>query len=140
MEVTAMALQVKLLEQSFEGVKPNADAFAASFYGNLFADFPQTQALFAHSDMEAQQQKLLASLVLVVENLRQPQVLSEALQSLGNRHANYGIVPEHYPMVGTSLLKTFETYLGDAWTPEVKQAWVDAYGAITGLMLTGAES
>jgi len=40
--------------------------------------------------------------------------------------------------VGASLLKTFADYLGDHWTPEVKQAWIDAYDAITALMLEGA--
>jgi len=38
------------------------------------------------------------------------------------------------------LLKTFESYLGSGWTPEVKQAWVDAYGAIAKFMLSGAEN
>jgi hemoglobin-like flavoprotein len=28
--------------------------------------------------------------------------------------------------------------LNDDWTPEVKQAWIDAYDAITTLMLEGA--
>ena len=35
--------------------------------------------------------------------------------------------------------KRLSKYLGDAWTPDVKQAWVDAYGAITELMLEGAD-
>jgi nitric oxide dioxygenase len=50
----------------------------------------------------------------------------------------YGTLPEHYPMVGRTLLKTFESFLKKDWTPEVKQAWVDAYEAITSLMLEGA--
>lgn len=42
--------------------------------------------------------------------------------------------------IGEALLKTFESYLGSDWTPEVKQAWVDAYGAIAKFMLSGAEN
>jgi hypothetical protein len=38
---TAPNLQVTLLETSFEHIKPQADAFVGSFYGNLF-----TQSLF----------------------------------------------------------------------------------------------
>ena len=132
-------LQVELLEQSFEQVKPQADAFVASFYANLFTDYPEAKPLFAHTNMSEQGNKLLQSLILVIENLRKPDVLTNALKGLGARHVKYGALPEHYPLVGSSLLKTFEQYLGSAWTPDVKQAWVDAYGAISEIMLDGAD-
>ncbi|NEO70815.1 globin family protein [Moorena sp. SIO3H5] len=134
-----MSLQVELLEQSFDQIKPSATEFVASFYENLFTDYPAAQPLFDTTDMGAQKKKLLASLVLVVENLRNPDTLGAALKGLGARHVKYGALPEHYPLVGNSLLKTFEQYLGADWTPEVKQAWVDAYGAITTIMLDGAD-
>ena len=41
-----------------------------------------------------------------------------------------GVRPEHYPMVGEALLETFAEYLGDRWTPELKSAWAEAYGAL----------
>ncbi|NEO84269.1 MAG: globin [Spirulina sp. SIO3F2] len=134
-----MSLNVELLEQSFEKVKPNADAFVSSFYDNLLTANPEAAPLFSSTDMAAQKKKLLASLVLVVENLRKPDVLSDALKGLGARHVKYGALPEHYPLVGAAILQTFEQYLKEDWTAEVKQAWVDAYGAITELMLSGAD-
>ena len=134
-----MSLQVELLEASFEKVKPQADEFVSSFYDNLFTMYPDAKPLFTHSDMAEQKKKLLASLVLVVENLRNPDALGGSLRGLGARHVKYGALPEHYPLVGNSLLTTFEQYLKEEWTAEVKQAWVDAYGAITEIMLDGAD-
>lgn len=134
-----MSLQVEKLENSFEKVKPQADAFVTSFYGNLFTDYPQAKPLFEETDMAKQGQKLLQSLVLVIENLRKPDVLGGALKGLGARHVQYGALPEHYPLVGNTLLKTFAEYLGTEWTDDVQQAWVDAYGAITTIMLEGAD-
>lgn len=134
-----MALNVELLEQSFEKVEANASEFAASFYDNLFTDYPEAQPLFANTEMVVQQQKLMDSLVLVISNLRKPDVLASALKGLGARHIKYGTLPEHYPLVGNTLLKTFEQYLGTDWTPENKQAWAEAYTAITSLMLEGVE-
>ncbi|MGA0200016.1 MAG: globin domain-containing protein, partial [Prochlorotrichaceae cyanobacterium] len=99
-----MSLQVELLEQSFNQVKPKAGEFAASFYETLFTDAPAAKPLFAHSNMDEQQTKLLKSLVFVVENLRNPDALSGALEGLGARHVKYGALPEHYPLVGAALL------------------------------------
>ncbi len=132
-------LQVELLEESFGKVAPQADAFVGSFYDNLFTDYPAAKPLFEHTNMPKQKQMLKGGLVTVVENLRNPEVLQKALGGMGARHVKYGALPEHYPLVGNSLLKTFEQYLKDDWTPQVKQAWVDAYGAITALMLDGAD-
>ena len=61
-----------------------------------------------------------------------------SLKSLGARHVNFGTVPTDYSLVGLSLLKTLESFLGNDWTPEVKQAWTDAYQAIASIMLEGA--
>lgn len=138
-EAAESGLQVELLEQSFEKVKPNADAFVGSFYENLFATYPAAKPLFKTTDMAAQKKKLLDSLVLVVQNLRKPDALTSPLKGLGARHVQYGALPEHYPMVGNALLMTFEQYLGQDWTPKTKQAWVDAYGAVSTLMLEGAD-
>ncbi|MGB3493466.1 MAG: globin family protein [Elainellaceae cyanobacterium] len=132
-------LQIELLEESFEKIKPHASEFVPSFYENLFTDYPAAKPLFAHTNMNEQGNKLLASLVFVIDNLRKPGELTGALKGLGARHVKYGALPEHYPLVGNSLLKTFEQYLKSEWTPEIKQAWVGAYGLITEVMLDGAD-
>ncbi|NJN72305.1 MAG: globin [Limnothrix sp. RL_2_0] len=132
-------LQVELLESSFAKVVPQAEDFASSFYKNLFADYPAAKPLFTETDVKAQSKKLLASLVFVVENLKNPEALTDALKGLGSRHVKYGALPEHYPLVGNTLIKTFSQYLGDDWTPEVNDAWVGAYGVIPEVMLDGAD-
>lgn len=133
-----MSLNVEVLEQSFERVKPYATQFSSSFYQNLLNDYPQLKPLFTNTTMAEQEKKLIMSLVLVVENLRNPGYLTTVLQQLGERHVRYGAMREHYPLVGAALLKTLESYLGTEWTPEVKQAWIDAYGVIVDIMLAGA--
>jgi hemoglobin-like flavoprotein len=134
-----MSLNVELLEQTFQTIVPVADNFATSFYATLFADAPAAQPLFAHSDMEQQKKKLIAALVYVIENIRNPEALSETLKGLGARHFNYGALTAHYPIVGSALLQTLETYLGEQWTPATQQTWTDAYTAIADMMLAGAQ-
>ncbi|MEG3890024.1 pentapeptide repeat-containing protein [Microcoleus sp. MON2_D6] len=133
-----MSLNVEVLEQSFDKIKPRADDFAASFYEKLFTTHPELKPLFATTDMAKQQKKLISALVLVVENLRSPEALEPVLKALGGRHIGYGVIPKYYGPVGEALLSAFEQSLQQDWTPEVKLAWTNAYRAITALMLKGA--
>jgi nitric oxide dioxygenase len=128
---------IALLESSFKMIAPCAEEFVDAFYAKLFELYPQTRSLFAATDMTLQRNKLISALVFVMENLRHPQVLSSALTELGRKHQSYQVSAEHYPMVGDALLKTFSAFLGDAWKPEIANAWVQAYGMITRAMLSG---
>ncbi|NJL41277.1 MAG: flavohemoprotein [Leptolyngbyaceae cyanobacterium SM1_4_3] len=134
-----MALNVELLESSFAQIKANSSEVTKQFYTVLFTDYPEVQPLFANTNMEKQRKQLFQSLVFTVNNLRKPDVLSSALRGLGTRHIQYGVLPQHYPMVGSSLLKAFEASLGSAWTPDVQQAWIEAYEVVAQLMLEGAD-
>jgi len=131
-------LQSEILYDSFSKIELNIQDFATSFYDNLFIMYPQAKALFATTNMEAQKQKLIDSLKAVIVNIRHGDSLALLLRGLGTRHVQYGALPEHYPVVGNALLETFKEYLKEEWTPSVKQAWVEAYEAITTLMLEGA--
>ena len=134
-----MTLNTDLLRTSFELLEKQKTDFSNLFYKNLFADYPQVKPLFAHTDMNEQAKKLFASLILVVENLSKPDTLTSALRGLGTRHVKYGVFPEHYPMVGGTLLKSMASNLKEDWTPEIAAAWTEAYEAITEIMLDGTD-
>jgi hemoglobin-like flavoprotein len=127
--------EIKILEDTFARVKPKSTEFASCFYQNLFTDYPQVQPLFAYVQMEVQEKKLIMALVLIINNLRKLTYLKNILRDLGERHIRYGIVQEHYPMVGAALMKTLESFLGQDWTPGVKQAWIHGYDMVANLML-----
>jgi len=133
-----MTLQIELLESSFQALAPRGEEFVAAFYERLFTNFPQTRAFFTSTDMKEQKKKLLGALALVIQNLRKPEVLTSALKGLGQKHVAYGVLPEHYPIVGAVLLDTFADILGERWTPVYHDAWAEAYGAVCALMLEGA--
>lgn len=139
LEYNIMHLKVEILEQSFEKLKPKATKFISSFYNTLFTDYPQVESLLGHTNKEEQHQKLWKTLELFVENLRKPDILAVTLKGLGARHSQYTVIAEHYPRVGDALLKTLSLYLGSSWTPEVRQAWIEAYRVITDLIQEGEQ-
>jgi len=46
---------------------------------------------------------------------------------MAQRHVKTNVKPEHYPMVGVSLLEAIKDVLGDAATDDVLNAWKEAY-------------
>jgi len=131
-------LQLDLLQSSFEQVRGQKQDFAAAFYNRLFTKFPQTQSLFASTDMKRQQNMLMAALAMVINTLKndENEQLASALRELGQRHSTYGVSAEHYQMVAAALLETFADCLGGRWTRELHDAWTEAYGGIVSLMLS----
>lgn len=130
--------QIQLIEESFAAVAPRGAALVARFYQRLFNDYPEVKPMFDEANQHEQQKKLLASLVLVVENLRKPEKLEPALEQLGVRHHEYGAQEAHYQAVGSTLLKTLAEFAGDLWGSELEEAWTAAYQAISGKMLQSA--
>lgn len=134
-----MGLNVELLESSFKLVAPQGDALVTRFYERLFEKYPAVKPLFKNASISEQKKKLLASLVLVIQNLRHPEKLTPVLQDMGARHVGYGAKPAYYDAVGENLLAVLGEFAGEAWTSEVRQAWTDAYAAIKTIMLAGAK-
>jgi hemoglobin-like flavoprotein len=129
-----MEINAQLLSSSFLKVIPQRQKFSMIFYETLFSAYPHVRPLFAHTDMRLQQNKLFSVLSATVNNLNNPDTLKATLYELGRHHMSYNVKPEHFALVGDALLKTFAVVLGDAWTPELKQAWADGYLAISNLM------
>ena len=129
--------QIKLVQDSFAKVAPISEQAAVLFYGRLFEVAPSVRAMFP-DDMKEQRKKLMATLAVVVGGLSNLEAVLPAASALAKRHVNYGAKPEHYPVVGGALLWTLEKGLGDAWTPELAEAWTAAYGTLSGYMIQEA--
>ncbi|MDI4663259.1 hemin receptor [Xanthobacter autotrophicus] len=131
--------QIDLVQASFAKVVPIADTAAGLFYGRLFEIAPEVKPLFK-GDMTTQGQKLMATLGVVVAGLKDLPSIVPAAQNLARKHVGYGVKTEHYVVVGAALLWTLEQGLGEAFTPEVKTAWADAYGLLSSVMIAAAEA
>jgi nitric oxide dioxygenase len=53
-----------------------------------------------------------------------------AVKKIAYKHRGFGVLPEHYPIVGENLLQAIEDVLGDTATDEIINAWAEAYGLI----------
>jgi class 3 adenylate cyclase/hemoglobin-like flavoprotein len=130
--------QVELVQSSFEKVKSISEKAAELFYQRLFELAPSFRSLFK-GDMKQQEGKLMATLAIAVEGLRQPEKIIPTVQNLGRRHAGYGVKPEYYDTVGEALLWTLAQGLGVEFTTPVRKAWEEAYTFLSEIMKEAAE-
>ena len=129
--------QITLVQSSFKLVEPIAEVAAGLFYDRLFDLDPALRPLFK-GDMKEQGRKLMQTLSIVVKGLTRLETILPAVQNLGRRHVHYGVQDTHYDTVGAALLWTLEQGLGEAFTPDVAEAWATAYGLLAGAMKTAA--
>ena len=131
--------QIELVQDSFKLVTPIIESATAMFYDRLFKLDPSLRPMFKNS-LEEQSRKLAHVLTIVVKGLSRPEQILGAVQELGRRHVAYGVQPEHYETVGAALLWTLEAGLGDAFTPDVREAWTSAYLFLSTTMQEAAAS
>ena len=89
--------------------------------------------------MKKQKAMLLAALVLLRKSLRDLDAIVPTLRKMGARHVAYGARPEHYPLVGATLIASMAALAGDGWKQEYETAWAAAFDIVAGAMTAGAQ-
>lgn len=131
---------VRVLEESFALLAPNAGALTNAFYTRLFELHPPLRRMFS-ADIAVQEKKLVETLVAVIDGLKSPATLREKLRSLGQLHADRGVKNEQYAIVTTLLLDCMRQAAGAAWTPVYHREWERALIQISEVMISaGAKS
>lgn len=125
--------QKQLVQESFAKVIPIAAVAGDIFYKTLFEYAPELKPLFK-SDLKTQSKKLVTTLALAVKGLDDIDKLVPILHQLAERHVDYGVKAEHFTPVGNALLSTLKQGLGDDFTPEVRQAWVETFRVVATTM------
>jgi len=131
--------QILLVQASFDLVRPIADQAAETFYNRLFEIAPHYRHMFKN-DIRKQGAMLMSTLGLAVGSLNNLEKILPAVRALGQRHAGYGVTAEHYQPVAEAFLWTLEFYLGEEFTPALKEAWVEAYTTLAGVMIAAGET
>lgn len=129
--------QIKLVQDSFRQVAPIAETAAQLFYARLFTLDPDLELLFK-GNLTEQGRKLMQMLGVAVNSLDRMEQLLPVVRSLGARHVTYGVRDRDYDTVGQALLWTLRKGLGDAFTPEVEEAWSNVYETLASAMQSGA--
>ncbi|PZD97581.1 NO-inducible flavohemoprotein [Paenibacillus sambharensis] len=107
------------------------------FYQMMFTSHPELLNIFNHANQkQGRQQTALANAVYAAAvHIDQLPAILPVVKQIAHKHRSLGVKPEHYPIVGEHLLKAIKDVLGEAATPEILQAWKEAYGVIAGVFI-----
>ena len=130
--------QVAMVKGTWAQVVPISETAAELFYGRLFEMNPAYKELFK-GDMKSQGKKLMTMITTAVGSLDKLEDIVPAVQALGQRHVGYGVKDEDYDAVAAALLWTLGQGLGEAFTPEVEEAWTITYTTLANVMIEASK-
>lgn len=123
-------------------LESGGEALMTHFYRVMLAEYPEVRPLFNQANQASgDQPRALANGVLMyARHIDQLDQLGNLVAKIINKHVALQILPEHYPIVGSCLLRAIEDVLGsDIATPEVLAAWGAAYNQLADILI-GAEA
>lgn len=122
-------------------LESGGEALTRHFYQLMLDEYPEVRPLFnaAHQASGDQQRALANGVLMYARHIDKLEALGDLVGQVVNKHVALQILPEHYPIVGTCLLRAIREVLGaDIATDEVIDAWAAAYGQLADILI-GAE-
>ncbi|XP_031553222.1 neuroglobin-like isoform X2 [Actinia tenebrosa] len=135
---------IKLIRESWSEVeKGDLQETGLVVFRRLFEIAPYLRDLFPFGynpdgkDLKAHALGVMSTVGVAVRGLDDLESLKPKLVELGALHKGFEITDKEFKHVGEAIIWTLDKGLGDQFTPEVKAAWVEAYGLITTTMKEG---
>jgi len=133
--------QIAIVKATVPLLESGGEALTTHFYRIMLGEYPQVRPLFnqAHQASGDQPRALANGVLMYARHIDRLQALGPLVGQIVNKHVSLQILPEHYPIVGTCLLRAIREVLGaEIATDAVLEAWGAAYGQLAELLI-GAE-
>lgn len=127
---------VALVKATVPALEAHGPDITGAMYRRLFRN-PDIAALFnqANQDKGTQRLALAHAVLAYARNVDNLPALAPAVERIAQKHVGYAIRPEHYPFVAEALLGAIGDILGEAATPEIVEAWAEAYWFLAELLI-----
>lgn len=132
---------IALVKATVPVLQDHGEEITRHFYPIMFREYPEVRAFFnqAHQAAGSQPRALANAVLAYAAHIDRLEALSGALPRIIQKHVSLGVLPEHYPIVGSCLLRAIREVLGEAATDEIIAAWGEAYQALADLLIAAEE-
>ncbi|MGU2527432.1 globin domain-containing protein, partial [Pseudomonas aeruginosa] len=130
--------QRALIKATVPLLETGGEALITHFYRTMLGEYPEVRPLFnqAHQASGDQPRALANGVLMYARHIDQLQELGPLVAKVVNKHVSLQVLPEHYPIVGTCLLRAIREVLGEQIaTDEVLEAWGAAYQQLADLLI-----
>lgn len=124
---------IEIVKSTAPVVKEMGHQITQRMYEIAFNERPEYRRYFENTWMQSAEEgrqqagRLAGAVYAYAANIDNLEALSSAVEHIAKIHVKIGIVAEHYPVIGECLIAAMKDVLGDAATPEVIDAWTEAY-------------
>lgn len=125
---------IAIIKEAVPLINQEAENVTTRMYEILFSKYPETKALFANATSD-QHKKLAGAIGAFAGNVDNLGVLGGAVEKMAQSHVMTSVQPTHYPMVADALITAMGDVLGEAFTEVRKNAWVEAYTFLAGILM-----
>ncbi len=132
---------VEIVKATAPVLKEHGEKITQRMYEIAFQARPDTRRFFENTWMvnaeEGRKQagRLANAVYAYASNIDELEKLGGVVEHIAQKHVQTKILPETYPVIGECLLAAMKDVLGDAATPEVLEAWEEAYGALADIFI-----
>lgn len=123
-------------------LESGGETLTSHFYKLMLAEYPEVRPLFnqAHQASGDQPRALANGVLMYARHIDRLDQLGGLVSQIINKHVALQILPEHYPIVGSCLLRAIREVLGEkVATDEVITAWAAAYGQLADILIGSEE-
>lgn len=135
------AAQRDLVKATVPILETGGETLTRHFYGIMLGEHAEVRPLFnqAHQASGHQARALANAVLMYARHIDRLEALGPLVGQIVNKHVALQVLPEHYPIVGSCLLRAIREVLGpDVATDEIIDAWGAAYQMLADLLI-GAE-
>jgi len=112
-------------------------AITEHFYQRMFLHNPELKNVFnmTHQKTGGQPAALFNAIAAYATHIDNLEVLTGAVMRIAHKHTSFNIQPDQYDIVGHHLIETLRELAPDAFTKDVEEAWVAAYGQLADIFI-----
>lgn len=125
------------VRQSWALILPQRKVVCRDFYRRLFQRYPELQPLFK-GEIAEQADLFVTMINTVISALEHPDRVRPLIETLGARHAGYGVQCADYAKFEEILLATLDEALGDEFDAQARDAWREVFAQLRATMQAGA--
>lgn len=128
---------IKIIKSTIPLLENAGSALTAHFYQRLFSHNPELQNIFNMSNQQngRQQVALFEAITAYAKNIESLSVLTTAVERIAQKHTSFNIQAAHYAIVGHHLIETLRELATEAFTPDVEDAWTNAYQFLANIFI-----